>query len=117
MRSIRRELETKRNALTDAISTSTRSSRDNDQHREFFKDPYGNASITHEQEISAAMVDHRARQLAQIDRALADIDAGRYGICRECGEDIPKARLKVMPFATRCVACQARVEGGLERAA
>jgi DnaK suppressor protein len=117
MRSIKRELETKRHALTNAITTSTRSSRDNDHHREFFKDPYGTASLTHDEEISAAVVDHRAQQLAQIDRALADIEAGRYGICRECGEDIPKARLKVMPFATRCVACQARVEGGLGRAA
>jgi DnaK suppressor protein len=49
-------------------------------------------------------------------RALEDINAGRYGICRECGEPIAKARLKVMPFATRCVACQARQEG-LDRAA
>jgi DnaK suppressor protein len=53
----------------------------------------------------------------EIDRALADIDAGRYGICRECGEEIPKARLKILPFATRCVACQGRLETGLGRAA
>jgi DnaK suppressor protein len=51
-----------------------------------------------------------------VNRALDDIDAGSYGICRDCGESIAKARLKVMPFATRCVACQARVEG-LGRAA
>ena len=42
--------------------------------------------------------------------------AGRYGICRECPEPIAKSRLKVMPFATRCVACQAQLEG-LGRAA
>ena len=62
------------------------------------------------------MVDRRARQLEEVNRALEDVNAGRYGICRECGEAIAKARLKVMPFATRCVACQARLEG-LERAA
>lgn len=117
MRSIRRELETKRSALTNAISSSTRSSRENDHRRDVFKDPYGTASLTHDEEVSAAVVDHRARQLEQIDRAIADIDAGRYGICRECGEEIPKARLKVMPFATRCVACQARLESGLGHAA
>jgi|SRR5689334_8520839 DnaK suppressor protein len=117
MRSIRRELETKRAALTSAISTSTRTSRDDDHRREVFKDPYGTASITHDDEVVAAVVDTRARQLEAIDRAIADIDAGRYGTCRECGEEIPAARLKVMPFATRCVGCQARVEQGFDRAA
>ena len=117
MRSIKRELETKRDALASAISSSTRSSREDDHRREVFKDPFGMASITHDDEVVAAVVDTRARQLVEIDRALADIDAGRYGICRECGEEIPKARLKILPFATRCVACQARLEQGLGRAA
>ncbi len=117
MRSIKRELETKRDALTSAISSSTRSSREDDHRREVFKDPFGMASITHDDAVVAAVVDTRARQLEEIDRALADIDAGRYGICRECSEEIPKARLKILPFATRCVACQARLEQGLDRAA
>ena len=117
MRSIRRELETQRNALTNRISSSTRSTRDDDHRRQVFKDPCGMASITHDDEVVAAVVDTRARQLEEIDRALADIDAGRYGICRECGEEIPKARLKILPFATRCVACQGRLETGLGRAA
>jgi len=117
MRSIKRELETKRDALTSAISSTTRSTQNDDLRREVFKDPFGMASITHDDEVVAAVVDTRARQLVEIDRALADIDAGRYGICRECGEPIAKARLKILPFATRCVACQARLEDGLGRAA
>ena len=117
MRAIRRELETKREALTSAISSSTRSSRDGDHRREVVKDPFGMASITHADEVVAAVVDTRTRQLEEIDRALADMDAGRYGICRECGEGIAKARLKILPFATRCVACQGRLEASLGRAA
>jgi len=117
MRSIGRELESQRDALTSRISSSTRSTQDDDHRREVFKDPFGMASITHDDEVVAAVADTRARQLEQIDRALADIDAGRYGTCRDCGEDIPKARLKILPFATRCVACQERLEAGLGRAA
>src|SRR5437899_12202569 len=101
MRSIKRELETKRDALTSAISSSTRSSREDDHRREIFKDPFGMASITHDDEVVAAVVDTRARQLEQIDRALADIDAGRYGICREGGGERPKARPTASPDATR----------------
>jgi RNA polymerase-binding protein DksA len=115
MRSIKRDLEEQRSALSSAIK-SLGSDRTADHGREIVKDPYGTASITHDDEVSFAVADSRARQLAEVTRALEDYDAGRYGICRECGEPIAKARLKVMPFATRCVACQARHEG-LDRAA
>ncbi|MDQ6928299.1 MAG: TraR/DksA C4-type zinc finger protein [Actinomycetota bacterium] len=48
----------------------------------------------------------------EIDRALAKIDSGTYGICEQCGQPIPKARLKAVPYATLCVACKS---GGLSR--
>jgi RNA polymerase-binding transcription factor DksA len=42
----------------------------------------------------------RARQeIEEIDRALAKIDAGTYGICEVSGEPIPKARLEAIPQA------------------
>jgi len=47
-----------------------------------------------------------------IDRALAKMDAGTYGICERCGHPIPKARLKALPYAALCVACKS---GGLSR--
>jgi RNA polymerase-binding transcription factor DksA len=115
MRSIKRDLEEQRSVLTRAIK-SVGSDRTADHGREIVTDPYGSASITHDDEVSFAVADNRARQLAEVARALEDYHAGRYGICRECGEPIAKVRLKVMPFATRCVACQARYEG-LDRAA
>jgi DnaK suppressor protein len=115
MRSIKQDLEEKRSALSTSIK-SLGSDRPADHGREVAKDPYGSASITHDDEIAFAVADHRVRQLADVTRALEDINAGRYGICRECGEAIAKARLKAMPFATRCVACQTRSEG-LDRAA
>ena len=110
MRSIKDDLEEKRSALSTSLR-SLGSDRPADHGREVVKDPYGSASITHDDEIAFAVADRRARQLAEVTRALEDINAGRYGICRECGDPIAKARLKVMPFATRCVACQARLEG------
>ena len=48
----------------------------------------------------------------EIDRALAKIDAKTYGICESCGQPIPKARLKALPYAALCVACKS---GGLSR--
>lgn len=115
MRSIERDLEAQRSALSNSIK-STGATRDADHHREVVKDPFGTASLTHDVEVAFAVADRRARQLQDVTRALHDIHAGRYGVCRDCGEPIAKARLKVMPFAARCVACQQHVEG-LERAA
>jgi len=35
---------------------------------------------------------------------------GTYGICENCGEDIPEARLKAVPGATKCVGCKTLAE-------
>jgi RNA polymerase-binding protein DksA len=110
MRTVKGDLKRKRRALSSAIHSSMDSTRDSDQRRDMFKDPYGSASLTHDDEVAAAVVERRARELEEIDRALEDIDAGRYGVCADCGDAIAEARLKVLPFATRCVACQARLE-------
>jgi DnaK suppressor protein len=45
------------------------------------------------------------REIAEIDDAVRRWEAGRYGVCIDCGRGIPIARLRVRPFATRCVAC------------
>jgi DnaK suppressor protein len=115
MRSIKRDLEQQHTALTDSIR-SLGATRDAERGREIVKDPFGAASMTHDEEVAATVAEHRSRQRKEVALALEDLKAGRYGICRECQEPIAKSRLKVMPFATRCVACQAQLEG-LGRAA
>lgn len=44
-------------------------------------------------------------EIAQIKRALTQIDAGSYGTCSECGTTIAAERLEALPFSTRCVKC------------
>ena len=47
---------------------------------------------------------HRAEAM-QIRAALGRIAAGKYGICRICGCEIPERRLAALPTATLCIAC------------
>jgi DnaK suppressor protein len=47
---------------------------------------------------------------AEIDRALEKIENGTYGLCEQCGQPIPEARLQALPQAALCVACKS---GGL----
>ncbi len=46
--------------------------------------------------------------LRKVERALARVDDGTYGICESCGTQIPVARLEVLPYATECVSCARR---------
>jgi DnaK suppressor protein len=81
-----------------------------ESQQEAAKDPYGGASATHDSEVAVAVAERLGRQLVQINRAIADFDAGRYGRCQDCEEPIAPARLRVLPFTTRCVSCQAEME-------
>ncbi len=56
------------------------------------------------------VVNNASATLEQIERALAMIEEGTYGICEECGEPIPLERLKALPFATQCVKCKRKAE-------
>lgn len=47
----------------------------------------------------------RARQLAGVEGALRRIDAGDYGHCFVCGEEIDPRRLEADPLSTRCIGC------------
>jgi DnaK suppressor protein len=40
----------------------------------------------------------------KIERALAKIDAGTYGLCERCGKPIEKARIRALPYASLCLA-------------
>lgn len=45
------------------------------------------------------------QSLREIQAALARLEAGSYGICERCGEEIAPARLAVLPEAVLCVRC------------
>ena len=48
------------------------------------------------------------RRMTEVDGALINAKAGRYGVCLACGGLIPPGRLEARPTATVCVACTAR---------
>jgi DnaK suppressor protein len=60
----------------------------------------------------ANLIDRAEGRLRLIDEALARVGNGTYGICADCGEEIGLERLKVLPFAVRCVDCEYRRSRG-----
>jgi DnaK suppressor protein len=45
------------------------------------------------------------QELGQIKQAIQRIDQGDYGFCVKCGETISPQRLRVLPFADKCIRC------------
>ncbi|MDQ0036885.1 DnaK suppressor protein [Variovorax boronicumulans] len=61
-------------------------------------------------DVHMAEVEIDRARLEEIEHAIARLASGRYGICEDCGDEIPRARLLAQPTAIRCMACQASDE-------
>ena len=63
-----------------------------------------------ERDHELTVLNNERDKLAQIERALARIDDGSYGVCESCGNPIGKMRLMAFPRATLCMTCKQREE-------
>jgi DnaK suppressor protein len=63
-------------------------------------------------EVVDALGNEARSEISKIAKALDQIKNGTYGICADCGETIPMARLEAYPFADRCIRCATAVEAG-----
>ena len=44
-----------------------------------------------------------SNSLEEVERALAKLDEGTYGVCDDCGDAIAPERLEAIPWAAVCV--------------
>ncbi|MGB7434816.1 MAG: TraR/DksA family transcriptional regulator [Candidatus Acidiferrum sp.] len=62
--------------------------------------------------MAIANIERELRTLGEIELSLRRIETGEYGICGVCGERIPVARLRAIPWTRCCVECAG---GGVRR--
>ena len=67
-------------------------------------DPLDVADQIEELATNVPLVEEFERRHKDIEDALERMDAGLYGTCEECGEDIPADRLEANPAARACIA-------------
>jgi RNA polymerase-binding protein DksA len=69
------------------------------------------ATETYDRELDYTLEENSGHVLAEIDAALKRIEEGTYGVCTNCGKEIPVERLEALPWATLCIDCQRGLEG------
>ena len=108
MKTIKEMLLKKREDLVQEIARRSKASTESSAQD--IGDILDSVSEERTRELDLILTDREKRKLAQIDDAIDRIEEGTYGLCEECGIKIPKARLKVLPFAIYCVECQEKNE-------
>ena len=89
-------LQARKNLLRDGPPTTTSGVMDSEEH----------SLDAEEQGIGFSVLELTSQTLRGIETALQRLEAGAFGTCSDCGGRISEARLRALPFAARCLACQ-----------
>jgi DnaK suppressor protein len=68
------------------------------------------ASLASEMGFALRIREREAKLTAKITEALDRLEDGTFGICEECGEEIPLKRLRARPVTTLCIECKKKQE-------
>ena len=73
-------------------------------------DPVDMTQQAADREIAVRTLDWNSTLACRLRSAIDRIDAGSYGICLHCDEEIPPKRLRALPWAEFCINCQEDVD-------
>ena len=68
------------------------------------------ATAAFDQAAAVSLLRSQQLTLELVEKALGRMEDGSYGLCVRCTEPIDFARLKAIPHATLCMACQKLAE-------
>jgi DnaK suppressor protein len=94
------------------LETTQRAAAELDALRAAERDPEfeEGAQTEHEAFTLSRLGETQRREIVQIDAALARLEAGEYGVCTDCDQEIDPRRLKALPYALLCTECATRRE-------
>lgn len=101
----RKKLEDDRHELLHEVEGKIRAARTESKDGEVF-DEVESSDVGNQEAIGFALIQMKAETLRKIDAALRRLGENTYGRCVECGDEIAVARLRALPFATRCRDCE-----------
>ncbi|MFH1675240.1 MAG: RNA polymerase-binding protein DksA [Pseudomonadota bacterium] len=109
-----KDLEYFKKSLTDQLEgllgEATKTVSGMTGQKENFPDPTDRASLESDRNFILRIRDRERKLIAKIKKALERIEAGTFGICERCGEEISAKRLKARPVTTLCIECKTQEE-------
>ena len=103
---LRTMLEARRRELVFEVQDKIRDGRRDFTNERDVLDEGDSSAVDIQEELGFALIQMKAETLDKIDAALRRLGEGAYGECFQCGAEIAEARLRAVPFAVRCKACE-----------
>lgn len=101
----------KKRRLWEEVHAFIKKEREGKPREDFeFSPEEGRGVVDLASEAEYVLVRRKNEELFRIEDTLRRIEEGDYGVCLDCGLDIPPRRLELMPEAVRCTQCQERLE-------
>lgn len=73
---------------------------------DFGGDEVDKAAQINNNQMAHRFIERDRSYLVKVERALAKIEEGTYGLCEECEDEIGEKRLKIRPTTTLCISCK-----------
>ncbi len=105
---LRDALEQKRREVDESYRRSQTVNRE--ATAEPLQDLADQATESYRKEFLYSLSDSDRQTLVEVEEALRRMDDETYEECISCGDKIPLARLKAIPWASLCIDCQERQE-------
>jgi DnaK suppressor protein len=107
---LRKQLEAERSELVSQAEQLEADAADESWKEPRSDDDAETGTATFERERTMSLARNARQTIIQVDRALARMDAGTYGLCVGCGQPIPHERLEAIPQAMDCLDCRRKAE-------
>ena len=104
----RSQLESIRSELLGDVEKSNQNIRSGETGQ--IADISDDAARTYNLQLEGELGKQEWQRLKQVDMAIKKIEEGEYGVCAQCEEPIPEARLQVVPFTEFCTQCLSEME-------
>src|SRR5271163_4512599 len=64
------------------------------------------SSEAFEEDVALSLLGNEGHILGEVEAALIQLDAGKFGLCAGCGAAIPRERLTALAYARYCRPCE-----------
>ena len=104
----RSQLESIRSELLGDVEKSNQNIKESETGQ--MADISDHAARTYNRQLEGELGEQEWQKLKQVDVAIEKISEGDYGVCTQCEDSIPEARLKVVPYTEFCTHCLSEIE-------